>query len=292
MAKKISRLSIVMLAASLSIPSASFAGYALIDLNPRTSQNSGASVNNSLDLDASVNSNAANAGATSTTNVNTDVNVGGGAQGSSEPGAGINSEIDSASQIDMTADAVGVGQSLRINRVELLKEFDPEGELEIDTETNTRTETRIDHREVTTNGELKAYAQSSMRNDKGIEEMNFGSDTVEVRYRQQGRLLALIPIWFTVTARAHADGTVELDYPWYSFLTVDNQNQIETELKVAIDSALRSRMVGSVSAEGETENPQFTAGEAAEVAHQIQAVLRSSLRAQTESSSTNTSAVE
>lgn len=135
----------------------------------------------------------------------------------------------------------------------------------------------ISAKAVLTNSDLRAYADSALRSDKNLEEVNFKSNRVEVKYKETGKFLALVPITFTVKAVANANGEVELNYPWYAFLTVDNEERLETELKVAVDNALRARTVGSVRAEGEVESPFFTASESAEVAGEMHAILKSGL---------------
>ncbi len=130
---------------------------------------------------------------------------------------------------------------------------------------------------VSTQDELHSYARAALRADASVEAMNFTKDKVEVKYKEKGRLLALLPVTFTVSARTHANGEVEIDYPWYSFLTVDNHDKVETEMKVAVDNALRARLVGSVKAEGESKNPVFTASESAMLAAEMQRVLKANI---------------
>lgn len=130
--------------------------------------------------------------------------------------------------------------------------------------------------DVSTNADLEAFARTMIREDENVEEVNFSGDMVEVRYREEGKFLALIPLDFTASAKAYADGRVEIDYPWYSFLTVKGSQEAETRAKVAVDNAIRARAVGSVRAEGETENPRFTAAESATVAAELHSVLRAS----------------
>lgn len=129
-------------------------------------------------------------------------------------------------------------------------------------------------KEVVTEADLEAYASTTIDSDELIEEINFTNDAVEVKYKENGQLLALIPITFTATVVAHADGSVEVKYPWYSVVTVDKKSKVEAQIKVAVDNAMRAWMVGSVKAEGEEVNPKFSVSESAEVAAQIQAVLK------------------
>ncbi len=132
---------------------------------------------------------------------------------------------------------------------------------------------------VSTSNDLRAYARTAIRTDERVEGMNFAEDRVEVKYKESGRFLALLPVTFTVSARAHANGEVEVDYPWYSFLTIDNHDKVETEMKVAIDSAMRSRLVGSVQAAGTSANPTFNASESAMLAAEMHRVLKANFNA-------------
>lgn len=141
-------------------------------------------------------------------------------------------------------------------------------------EADTAGVAEIEPRDVVSNADLEAYAQSALGSDENIEEMRFSRGAVEVKYKETGRLLALLPITYTVTAITRADGTIEVRYPWFAAITVDNQEEIKTAMKIAVDNALKARMVGSVRAEGRVDNPSFTAAESAEVAAQMRAVLR------------------
>ncbi len=96
---------------------------------------------------------------------------------------------------------------------------------------------------------------------------------VEVRYEDEGKFLALLPMSLTVVARAYPDGKVEVEYPWYSFLTIDNREKIETELQIVVDTTMRWRMVGSVQAQGKEANPSFSAEEAREMRIEMNTVL-------------------
>lgn len=100
-----------------------------------------------------------------------------------------------------------------------------------------------------------------------------GVDRVEVVKKQRGLFLALVPITFTVKAVAYPDGAVEVFYPWYSAIMVDRDDEIRAQLKIAVDNALKSRLVGSVRAEGQSPNPRFSAEEAKVVEKRMIEVL-------------------
>lgn len=145
----------------------------------------------------------------------------------------------------------------------------------------------VESEEVSSNMGLRAYADSLVASDEALEEVKFTEEMVEVRYKQKGRILALVPITFTVTATVTADGRVEIEYPWYSTFTVDNKEEVKTSVKVAVDNALRAKAVGSVKAEGTAENPKFTALESAAVAAGLHKVLKAAFQAQTSLSTEN-----
>lgn len=132
---------------------------------------------------------------------------------------------------------------------------------------------KIEPRAVETQADLETYAQAALAADESIEEINFTDNSVEVRYKETGQFLALVPIRLSISAAAYADGHVEVKYPWYAIFTLDRQDEIETQLKIAVNTALAARMVGWVQAEGEVENPIFTASESAQVADEMHTVL-------------------
>lgn len=100
-----------------------------------------------------------------------------------------------------------------------------------------------------------------------------GVPAVETRFNETGKFLALMPVKLTVTVRVTPEGGVELGYPWYSKLTLDRQDKLATELKVAADNALRQLSVGKVTAGGEARKESFSPEEAAAVAAAVNRVL-------------------
>ncbi|MDP2641901.1 MAG: hypothetical protein Q8P21_01255 [bacterium] len=202
-----------------------------------------------IDLGAGAGVNTNTSGTSSDVNVNVD--------------AGADATVDTS--VLMDADVMLEGRAINVTRTEVERDVEDEAGGGVSMESQA----------VLTNGDLRAYALGAIRSDASVEEMNFTGDSVEVIYKQKGRLLALVPITFNVRAIARADGTVEVRYPWYSFLTVDNREEIEAQVKVAVDTALRARTVGSVQAEGESENPSFTAAEKAAVSSRVHTVLKS-----------------
>jgi hypothetical protein len=98
-------------------------------------------------------------------------------------------------------------------------------------------------------------------------------EKVEASYQQKGHLLALVPVSYEVKVVAHADGRIELDYPWYAPLTVSRRKELEMRLKVAVDTARRTKFLGSVKAQGEAVKPEFSKAEAEAIAKEMERVL-------------------
>jgi hypothetical protein len=118
-----------------------------------------------------------------------------------------------------------------------------------------------------------------MTSDPLIRDINLTKESVRIAYKEKGQFLALIPVTFDILVEAQADGEVATKYPWYSVVTIDKQDEIEAQVKIAVRNALNARMVGVVRAGGEYE-PRFTASESAEVARAIHAVLQEALAPQ------------
>lgn len=68
--------------------------------------------------------------------------------------------------------------------------------------------------------------------DNRIETIEATETSANIEYRTTMRVLGFIPIERTVTARAHVDGSVEIDYPWYRILaTTPDSSRINTLLQ-------------------------------------------------------------
>ena len=190
------------------------------------------------------------------------VNVGVGTQSTTTAtSSNTRTSGDTSAAVDistmMSSSLFTEGQSLNIDRAEV--------------EADGEAFANVEPQSVEVNADLRAYAQSAIKSDSGIEEMNFTKDTVEVKYKQRGKLFALIPITFIVTTTAHADGTVEVDYPWYSFLNSDQSNEVEAEIQAMVSN--------TIDADVETG---FSASNSARVASAIQSVLKTRLESETE----------
>jgi len=92
--------------------------------------------------------------------------------------------------------------------------------------------------EVAANTPEQASLQITQRvldNDR-IEKIEATPTEAKVRYRSEMRLFGIIPIERTVEGRAQADGTIEVDYPWYHVLSsTPHKNELKNELQTSIE---------------------------------------------------------
>lgn len=132
---------------------------------------------------------------------------------------------------------------------------------------------------------LQAFATSTVSADENIEALVITDEYVEITYKERGKLFAIMPITFDVTATAYADGRVEVDYPWYAFLMADNGAEVEAGIESAVSAVLNGRATTTDATVGGDANIQsrtgasLTAEEAAVVVARMHSVLRASFEA-------------
>lgn len=206
-----------------------------------------------------------------------------GGQNSVEVDTGVDAEIDAGdvnADLDQDASATTTTDSsvdistdveAEVRSINLIRDqIDVSGEVSIEV-TNPQ--------EVDSEASLSAFASSTISADPNIEELVVTDDRIELTYEQQGRLLAFLPVTYSVTAIAHANGEVEVDYPWYTFLVSDNSAEVEAQMESAVDVALAQD--ADTTADIRTV---FTAEESAMVISEMQAVFQNNLQATSTSS--------
>jgi hypothetical protein len=160
---------------------------------------------------------------------------------------------------------------------------------------------------VQSNTDLKAFAATSLRNDDNLSSVGFASDRVEVAYREPARFLGLIPSSVNVDVVAHEDGTVDVNYPWYSFLMTADRSSIDASIKNEVGAFMsqnhasatalahanaNSALNASSSTATTTSSDMTSAGASwsaslrAELAARIMAVLRDHVSASSTASTT------
>lgn len=65
---------------------------------------------------------------------------------------------------------------------------------------------------------VERMVETTKQNER-IQEITSDDESIGMRYRAEMRLFGFIPMERSVTAQVAADGEVEVDYPWYRFLT-------------------------------------------------------------------------
>jgi hypothetical protein len=247
----------------------SASAYAIIDLSPKTSLNT--------NTNASINTNTSSSSGKVEINGSTKVDDDADQDEDSnrdDDNDGAKVEVENENSTDNDVNVINVNRAQIQNRGNSNENI---------------SETGAEHRatvlgpgDVENFGDLRAFAEARISKDDNLDEVNFTRDSVEVRYKQHGRFLALFSVPMKVKVTVNAEGDVKVRYPWYSFFTLDNQDQIEAQIKVAVDNALRGRMVGSVQSEGKADKPTLTPSELATLVDRIEAVLQAAFSADIE----------
>lgn len=84
--------------------------------------------------------------------------------------------------------------------------------------------------QVSSSDDLKSYAVAAMKSDGNIRGMSFSDNSVEVDYREPGRLFGFIPVSVTAMANVNSDGSVTVTHPWYDFLIAKDDTNLQSTL--------------------------------------------------------------
>jgi len=225
----------------LTILIAPFAGVSaagLIDQSGGTAVNAAAAANAALDT--TVNGGAAvNTNANINTNAATDASLGNSGNTSNTSNAndnqgGANSQGAAHADVNAMENASAHSSLVRITRD--------------DAESADATVQTMTASNVSSDADLKNFAAASIRNDANLSSIGFANDRVEVAYREPARFLGFIPVSVDVDVVAHNDGTVDVSYPWYSFLMMTHRSDIEAAVKNEIGASATSTASWNASA--------------------------------------------
>lgn len=125
---------------------------------------------------------------------------------------------------------------------------------------------------VGTNADLSAFAVSQLQADANLEAVSATEQSLTVRHAAPARLFGIFPVHLTTTTTVSVDGTVEVKYPWYSFLFTTNRAELEATLASRVESAFS----GSAASEATTSaaaNASFSAAQKAQVLSEMQQVF-------------------
>ncbi|MES2930490.1 MAG: hypothetical protein V4665_01770 [Patescibacteria group bacterium] len=85
---------------------------------------------------------------------------------------------------------------------------------------------------------LQNYTVYTVQNDENMEKAGINQNGMDLSYIQPARFLGFIPSRIPVDIHIGADGTVDTDYPWYSFLMDTNKDELEAAIKTQVDTVL------------------------------------------------------
>ena len=195
-----------------------------------------------LNVDGSVNSategtvNVGGTGASGTAQANVGVDVGIGTESSgTTSGSGGSAQGSGSADADATMEAnAGVSiQPLIITRAHV-----DSGAVEATVSSPSGVETQAD---------LSGYIAAEMKADKNISSVESASGEVAVTYKQPAKLFGFIPVTIAATATVDASGNVEVSYPWYAFLMVTNESDLEARIQDSVAAELGGNAAQSAS---------------------------------------------
>lgn len=198
-----------------------------------------------------------------------DVSVG--SSGSAEVGVSGKAEVDSTVEADATTtgevvvDVPASAEIIVITREEINREAIVSGSASPQT--------------VNTDAEISGYVAAQMAADMNVSRMESSRSRISVTYPQKVKLFGFVPMTVEATATVLADGTVDVRYPWFAFLMVTNEVDLESEIEDRA-STLPSPSLNA-SAEASLE---LTARAQAELIDTVRAAMESSLAAEAKAS--------
>ncbi|MDB5194172.1 MAG: hypothetical protein JWN50_186 [Parcubacteria group bacterium] len=289
----------------LIAPFAGVSAAGLIDSGSSAISNTAAAANAALNTTVNATGNSStysngtsgsNTGTHSTSNTSAGLNAGVNANVNGNANTGSNTGTNGTSN---TSGSANTGASLDVSG-NVSGNVDSNSNDDAGTFTMTRDSadvtgtvgSQVSADNVQSSSDLKAFAATQLRNDQNLSSMAFASDNVEVAYRERAHFLGFIPTSVNVNVTAHNDGTVDVSYPWYSFLMTTNRGDIEAAVKSEVSAYLSSHSSVNVNAASDANTASSTSGSSAingtaqsnwnasiraELAARIQAVLRSQL---------------
>jgi hypothetical protein len=132
-------------------------------------------------------------------------------------------------------------------------------------EVKSKTGVTVTVDRVMTDADLRGFAATEVRNDNNLNGIKIASDKIEVDYKQPARFLGIIPMMVSVGVDVNSDGSVSVDYPWYSFLALTNKADLEASIESEVKAFLEDYGVSSASSASLAANASTTASTTARV---------------------------
>jgi hypothetical protein len=112
----------------------------------------------------------------------------------------------------------------------------------------TATTDTVEPGSVTTSADLDAYARAVVKGDENVSKVESSADEVSVWYKEHGKFLGFIPVAIRTRATIHADGSVEIDRPWYDSLTTGGDDDaIKADIIATAGTIARAEGTGEFS---------------------------------------------
>lgn len=175
-------------------------------------------------------------------------------------------------------------------------------DLEITSGDLSRTDVDIDREvssavQVQSKAEFESFVRNLIYTDERVRKISSDEESVSLIYAEEGELLGFIPITLGVKTRVDAEGNVDVDYPWYSFLTTKASENLKTileeEIEVYFAGNENEEVETSVSTSTATTTSvdtevggEFTLRERAEVLEIIYSAVESALSSEIETDAT------
>ena len=147
--------------------------------------------------------------------------------------AGDAGSEDMSSQTDVGADAT-TGASFNLNR--------------FDASVSNSSGAVIDATSVNTKSDLEAYAAAALHSGSSFESVTVTEDSVVLSFKENARLLGIIPHTITSRIEVDGDGSVRVIRPWYRFLVAGISPDTSANLEARITQVLQeNRMEGNAA---------------------------------------------
>ncbi len=89
---------------------------------------------------------------------------------------------------------------------------------------------------VSAESEISGYVAAQMAADANVSKVESSRSRVSVTYPQKAMLFGFVPVTVEATATVLANGAVDVRYPWYTFLMVTNEVDLESEIESRVST--------------------------------------------------------
>ena len=127
---------------------------------------------------------------------------------------------------------------------------------------------------VRSDADLSSYVAAQVAGDENVSKIETSAENVSVTYKQRAWLFGLVPVTLDVSAIVRTDGSVDVRYPWYAFLMVTN----ESELEATIEDRIATSAFLASNAEAQAE-AGFTSQVQARLISEVRSVMAAELAA-------------